>query len=97
MIAYVKGQKHQVRYRNKSDVKSLSSRLGTNAAPRALPSVSDGGVFLQRGTQSCQLFGQPFHHRVLQLCLMRAVEALEGIRVVQGEHLNTHTHIHTHY
>lgn len=66
-------------------------------APCGLPSISDSRVLLQGGTERGQLLSQPLHHWVLQLGLMWAVEAVEGIWIVQRVHLHTHTHTHANW
>lgn len=57
--------------------------------PVCSPSVSDSRILFQGGTERRQLLGQPLHHWVLQLGLMRAVETVKGIWIVQRIHLHT--------
>lgn len=52
------------------------------------PSVSDSGVFFERGAESGELFRTSLQHVVLHISLEGAVEVLEGVHFVQRKDLN---------
>lgn len=65
----------------------ISARVKREISCFTVPLISHSRVFLQRGTECDDLFGQLLQSLIFELAV-RVVDVLEGFWDVTGEHLN---------